>query len=155
MFIVNKIERVLYFLKGIPLHHNALFIPQPRLLIFSISATVKLFCKPWLPICLAFKFKANRWTKQVTCNNFSNEPNFEQSVTSPIHRPIFSSTTFTVTTSFCFSESSIAVKLYWFGISNCSVIRKFSPSHHNKLFTSLIGLVIHVAMFAGFIFVRN
>ena len=114
---------------------------------FSIS--------PWLPISLVFKFKTNCQTKQLTCNNFSNGPIFEQTIAS-LSPLIFSSTTVIVTTSFCFSVSSIVVKLSCFGISNCSVIRKFGTFHQNELFTSLMGLVIRVAVMPGeFIFCGN
>ena len=121
--------------------------------LFSISANDKLPCNGGPPICLASKFKTNRQTKQVSRNYFSNDPNFEQSFTSPLPALIFSSTPVTITTSFCFSVLSIVAKLSWFGISNGSFIRKFDPFHHSELFTSLIRLVIRVAMSAGFIFV--
>ena len=79
--------------------------------LFSISANDKLPCNGGPPICLASKFKTNRQTKQVSRSDFSNDPNFEQSFTSPLPALIFSSTTVTITTSFCFSVLSIVAKL--------------------------------------------
>lgn len=124
--------------------------PNHKISLSSISITHKHPPKLWLPNSLAFRFKTNVFTKQITLNNFSNDPNFGQTITPPILLLFLISTTVIDTWSLCFSMFSV-ILMSWFGIGsiwrNCG-----SLFHHKELITRLMGL--HY-MCAGSIFVEK
>ena len=110
--------------------------PNHNISLSSISITHKHPPKLWLPNSLAFRFKTNVFTKQVTHNKFSNDPNFGQTITPPILLLFLIYTTW----SLCFSMPSV-ILMSWFGIGsiwrNCG-----SLFHHKELITRLMGLAL-------------
>ena len=129
-------------------------LPAPQCTVHISATTQHLTTSPPLTSFLVIPDSSLAWPsnlKQTVEQNRSLVIIFLTTQTLNIPPLIFSSTTVTVTTSFCFSVSSIVAKLSWLGISICSFIRKFHPCYHNELFTSLIWLVIRVAMSVRFI----